>query len=922
LTISRENSRFSMMSLRKSILSRLSGFPFKSGFVVCIYRLFFWFAILFAAPIPAPAKTAPAATIVLFDGPTGAAYVQITGMTLNGKTELRICDGVPKFDKGAYDNLPRTQLAGATSLERSAGGVLTLTVEGKPLCVVPANLKFDTRNELTPAQAADQAVLQGTPVSSSASEFALPEFKPGVRLVFVPAPDADLAEFLRTQRANSAVEWQEFLRRYPSSPHAGDARNALAEVHQHAAEAAFARHQQLVAAHQPDIALLKQARTQAQAADRVAPGYRPALTLVETISRELDTLLEQDRAGLQMYRRALENHGAGYSRLVAARAHVEELLEVSPDCAPAMTLRREILSEEQKLEATLAHVESLLASKRYDEAVASLEPYGSFAGEVPRLEAALAVAYGYHLNQGRELSGRQDWEQAAVEFRKALAVRGDSREAATSLNQAETQLAAAHNQRAANLAALQSSEFANKGDYIEAYNTLAQLPDAQRALVATQLSALISNYVAAASRRAQKLQEIHLPIRGRADEDAVRQACELFDHASSLAGDPAMKLKRDFLFGKLSAFYLEQARKHLGKPSGAGVGIGWLYLKEAQRYDANVGIVKDQVKDLTATYASVYQQRAQLSVGILIRDQTSRENGPGFSDQMADAMAHALETVGIQVEIARKPAEAVDAMQPNFLLVGDILEHRVVKNTGLETLQSKYRAGTHEVKNPVWLQADKEYQAAQQQLAAAQRSFDDARTQRKKKEMIAAASDAVQQAQQHADELRHTVETTNQTRVEEIVSPYSYTKRTIDLTASIDLSFRITDRSGAVIEPAVNLHKGNHKSASVLENVKPEDAEGVTNKAVEPDETQFLTDLEIEARDALVKAVREKAASLPAKILREARKRAQRSDADGAGEEYVLYLNATPGTASAERDEAAKFLRDQFNLAPPTPFTW
>jgi len=103
----------------------------------------------------------------------------------------------------------------------------------------------------------------------------------------------------------------------------------------------------------------------------------------------------------------------------------------------------------------------------------------------------------------------------------------------------------------------------------------------------------------------------------------------------------------------------------------------------------------------------------------------------------------------------------------------------------------------------------------------------------------------------------------------------------------------------------------------VLENVKPEDTEGVTNKTVEPDETQFLTDLEIEARDALVKAVREKAAGLPAKILQEARSRAQRGDLDGAGEGYVLYLNSTAESASAERNEAVKFLREQFNLSPP-----
>src|SRR5262249_6084159 len=150
------------------------------------------------------------------------------------------------------------------------------------------------------------------------------------------------------------------------------------------------------------------------------------------------------------------------------------------------------------------------------------------------------------------------------------------------------------------------------------------------------------------------------------------------------------------------------------------------------------------------------------------------------------------------------------------------------------------------------------------------------------------------QAQQHADELRHKLETTEQARVEAVIEPYQYTKKNVDLTASIDLSIHITDRSGNTISPPVALHKDNHKTAVVLENVKPEDTEGVAAKGVEPDEKQFLTDLEIQSRNDLVKAVHEGAAALIPMILQEARGRVQRGDRDGAAEEYVLYLNATP----------------------------
>src|ERR1700719_2766958 len=49
------------------------------------------------------AKEATVNAILLYEGPTGPAYIQISGVLLNGKTELRVCDGVPRIDKRTYD---------------------------------------------------------------------------------------------------------------------------------------------------------------------------------------------------------------------------------------------------------------------------------------------------------------------------------------------------------------------------------------------------------------------------------------------------------------------------------------------------------------------------------------------------------------------------------------------------------------------------------------------------------------------------------------------------------------------------------------------------------------------------------------------------------------------------------------------------
>lgn len=901
------------MKLQK-VISFLSGLKRPSSDSSRLERHCLATVLVIAASTAAPAKDASVTAVVLFDGPHGTAYVQITDATLNGKAEVRLCEGVSKLDKSGYNALPRATLIGAKSLQRGADGVLTLTVTDKPLCVVPSNLKFDRGVEITPAEAAEQAVIQGTPTAASPRDSLIPAFKPGVQLVFIAAPDLELADFLRAKRANTVKDWQDFVVRYPSSTRLSAAQGAMAGLHQQAAEAAFAQYRKAGSTGKQDIAVLRQACMEAQAANQVSPGYKPAFQLMDSISRELDNLMAPDALRLQAYRKALQKHTSGYSQLAAAAVHVEQLFEARPDYAPVLNLRREIAAEERKLEMTVANAESLTVAARYDQAVSSLGPYASFASEIPRVDAVFSAAFKFHFNNGQGLADQQDWERAVPEFRKAAAIRPDSKEAEAALNNATTQLSAQHDQQAANLALLQSNDYARKNQFVEAYNVLADLPDQQRALVTSQLSALSRNYVSAAARRAQTLQEVHIPIKSRTDEDAVIEAYVLWDRASSLSGDPAITVKRDFLSSKISAYYVDQATRYLQKPSGSGAGVGWLYLKQARRY----GITNlDSLKDQMARYEPLYQRRAHLSVGIMLRDQTSRRDGPGFADQLADAIANGLDSSAALIEVVRKFSEVEDALQPNFTLVGEVLEDRVVKNASLEAPLSKYRASTQEIRNPAWLQTESDYTSAQQQLASAQGALADAQAQHKKKEVVAAANDAVQDAQKHVDELRHALETTDQNRVEAVLEPYHYTKKTVDLSASVVLAFRFSDRAGNVIGQPGDVRKNDRKSTVVLQDVKPEDTEGITNQGVEPDETQFLNDLEIDARNAMVKAVREKAAELPAVVLQQARVLAQRGDVDGAAEQYVLFLNSAPDTVSAERDEAARFLHDRFNLAVP-----
>jgi hypothetical protein len=67
----------------------------------------------------AGAKEPAVNAIELYDGPNGAAYVQIAEFMINGKAELRACGAAERIDKSAYSKLARYRYPG--QLRLSAG---------------------------------------------------------------------------------------------------------------------------------------------------------------------------------------------------------------------------------------------------------------------------------------------------------------------------------------------------------------------------------------------------------------------------------------------------------------------------------------------------------------------------------------------------------------------------------------------------------------------------------------------------------------------------------------------------------------------------------------------------------------------------------------------------------------------------------
>jgi hypothetical protein len=307
----------------------------------------------------------------------------------------------------------------------------------------------------------------------------------------------------------------------------------------------------------------------------------------------------------------------------------------------------------------------------------------------------------------------------------------------------------------------------------------------------------------------------------------------------------------------------------------------------------------------------VHNLRSTLSIKVAFRDQTSRRDSSGFADQLSDSIATGLETTGLPVKVKR--ASDATPVDPNFQLVGDVLEHHVGGGVALDSLSSEYRAAERELPNDDWNKANRDYEAANLDLQNAQKILEGVQAKGKKKD-IAAATASVDDAQKKVEEAHRKLDSIPKTNLSDVNKPYTYTRKTIDVTAVVELGFRIVDANGNTVGAEPSIKRDAHKQFVILENVNPEDTKGVKQSGSPPDENQILYDVEVPTRDALIKDVKEKVEGLPDKILVQARRHVADHDTDGAAESYILYLNSTPNNATAEREEAKKFLKEQLNM--------
>jgi hypothetical protein len=860
----------------------------------------------------AMAKDVPLMAIEVYDGPSGAAYVQLTDVLINGKIEMKDCTPFQNaaVDKSTYGKMGKVVLGVGGVLERGGDGVMRYTPGGgATVCVVPVNLKFEHNAVYSLSELADQGSLHGTPLGTVTDAAAgAPPIKKTVKLVFVSAPNVELGEFMRAERATDIPGWQAYLSKYPTVAHSAEAKLRLAALFVGAGEAALQSYDKSAGSASPRYADLKTAKLNFDQAHAAAPDMPTVKNLGDELNKSFTGITDKGRAELDNYHAALNGHTAGYVHLQNAKKFSDIVAGIDSYFPPEQALMGDVQKDLNDVEGAVQSANGAIDGKQFDQAYAFIVPYRAFADEEPRVGVIVDATYQYHMEQGGTKGGTQNWPGAIKEYQQAIKTK-DTPEAEDAEKNAEAQLVITTDNNAVARAIDSSKDYQQQKKPIPAYEVLASLTPRQQGMAAEEMKALQASYVIAAAAEAKSLHQAHTPIRGPSDMAAIEKAYTYLKNAYELSQDESYKDKMDLYGDDLSAYLLDQAKAYLAKPVGSGTELGFACLEEARRYRAsNFDAVRDQITSAGPAHA----MRSKLSIRVQFRDPTTQADRAGFATQLESAIITGLEDSGVVKVVRVGEATAVD---PDFQLDGDVLTHRFTAVPTKESLESSYRAGVEQVPNEAWNAVNRDLDKVKNDLTSAQLALQGAEARGNKRSIkdLTATKD---EAEKTIADLSTKLDTIPKTRPQDEIRKYNYTKLTTELDGSIKLQFRIADALTGQTTKTDPIERPAHQENVQLEDVRGDDVDGIKNSGVASNPDEFRSNLETAVRDELVTKVKEKVGELPLKMYGIAKAREAEDDLEGAGELYLRFLEITPDDKSVERTHAMEFLKENFNLRP------
>jgi hypothetical protein len=879
------------------------------AYKVSFYRFLISSVFLFLAGWPASAKGPGLSAIEVYPAENGPAYVEISNFVLNAKNEVHLCHPTEAISKNSYGKLQTIGLSAGMSLERAQNGVLWLTRPGgQPECVVPANLKdLERRETEMPAELAERTELQGEVVSNSmASTQRIPRMVPGVKIVLLDTLDRELAEYLLAGSAGKIPAWQSYIDKFPTGAHVGQAKASLAVLWVRLGNEALTKYQSTPKDAQSGYERLMAAKDALDNALALAPRNPPTEELAAGIHQEAQLLNQKALVETSLYRDALKKETAGYSHLLAAEAILAHTSRLDPNSTETISLNKEDTNARRKLDSRFVEFDNNLEQRHPEEAYESIKPLRAFATEYPDVQKRLDRLYSYYLEAGKKDESKNDPQDQVVEYRKALAI--EPRPEMDEILKAAEQKAQESTDEAAIRTALNLSSGAEEDkDYVTAYEVLINLTPAQRKqqAVVDRLAALQDIYLQKAPAVARDLQRDNTPPKVLANEIALERAYDLMEHCFDLKSDPDLKDRILILGQSLSRYYLEQAQDYLNRQDGLSSNIGWAYLAKASRYKVlDEEALQNEIKSIN----TAHQAGSIPSISIKFEDASSTGSAGNFPIQLVRSTAASIASYSPKIKVVGPDERA--ATKPTFAMIG---EARVIEAGNVETIQ---RTSTHSTSEFVvsddWKTANYQYESANRAWLTAREALKAAELRGKKKQ-IEEERNRTGEAQKALDQAQKKLDATPKTRVDPTSASDTYNEHINHLSVTVQLRFQIQDSNGKTILTGTPISKTEETLINTIDRGMPGDM------SVHPvtgglSKSQFIEEVEGEARDALLQEVRRSVTNLPKTILTLADQRAGEGDTAGAAALYMLYLDSTQRQPSPDWNKAQKFLSDNYNF--------
>lgn len=782
-------------------------------------------------------------------------YVLIEKFKINGKDKLYRLDSEAPLTRGQYRRLPKLSFSEVDSLRVAGGRLQVRTNSGVEVLALPQNFKSWPKGSLQVDAIVKGSKLKGKRLDTKQS-FSAALGESWIFYLFPGAPQDDTLAFSLTEAQNTETAWVEFLRRFPGSPHARVPRQVLADLY-----------------------------------------------------------LQRATRALRQFQEALREKKPGYGFLGEARRWLDQLRSLNLDHPAQAEAQATLTRLEADIDQRLRQARLLAEEADFEAAEQTLEPVLHFRHEFADLAAAhediTLQAARYHLEQARQRLSRAEFDEAVRELEAAASYR-ELPEASGLAQEIEQQRQTYQRQQEIQQVLAQARAAMARKDYASAFDLLwpVALRFSDDRGLQREFSSVQRAYRAALLAEVSRIERLHTPLRGPADEEVVARLHRDLTRLNQMESIPSLVVWRDRMSLHLADYYRQRAKQLAERDDADLDTLAFAYLQQSQRFLLN----KAELREFTA-HRRQLEDALRIRLALNFRDLTPAASGEYVVAELAALMASSIQNAGFpHVDIME--VRRGESPQLTLELIVELLQAAVRDAETSQPVASEYSAGFRQAPNPEWREAKTAYEQAVEEYERVRTRVEQNRRQKKyeKKdrqaddEALAGAEDSLKKAGNALDAVPAFIE-------QEDVRPYEFTRRNRTRTAEIRLSYRWVNALTGVREAQEILEERSSESAEEVAGVHPADKQGHRNQPPNLPEAAALRGRVLrKIQQALAERALQYLDALVALDFERGQREAQRGNKEVAAEHYLRFLFNSPGDAP-QRRQAVEYLGREFRLA-------